>query len=53
MLEKIAIGNGFKGFYATVLEQNKGMLQVFKKRYPEARFQKIGAEVEVVMDFAR
>ncbi len=51
MLEKIALDNGFKGFCATVLPENKGMLHVFKKRYPDAKHHLQGNEVEVVMDF--
>ncbi|MGD9366664.1 MAG: GNAT family N-acetyltransferase, partial [Desulfobacteraceae bacterium] len=35
-LETIAKENGFTGFTATVLKENKGMLHVFKKRYPNA-----------------
>ena len=33
-LEKIATENGFVGFSATVLKENRAMLSVFKKRYP-------------------
>ncbi|MCF8095738.1 MAG: GNAT family N-acetyltransferase [Desulfobacteraceae bacterium] len=51
MLEKIALDNGFKGFCATVLQENNGMLHVFNKRYPNARKQEIGKEVHLTMDF--
>lgn len=37
-LEQIAIENNFAGFVATVMEDNKAMLNVFKKRYPHAEF---------------
>ena len=35
-LEQIARENNFDGFVATVLEENKEMLSIFKKRYPWA-----------------
>ncbi len=51
-LEYIAKENGYKGFVATVLKENKPMLHVFKKRYPEADVQHLGgSEMLVVMDF--
>jgi acyl-CoA hydrolase/GNAT superfamily N-acetyltransferase len=51
-LETIAKENGFTGFTATVLKENKGMLHVFKKRYPNAEVTiQGGGEVLVVMDF--
>lgn len=51
-LETIAKENGFTGFTATVLKENKGMLHVFKKRYPNAELTiQGGGEVLVVMDF--
>jgi hypothetical protein len=51
-LETIAKENGFTGFTATVLKENKGMLHVFKKRYPNAQMSiQGGGEVLVVMDF--
>jgi GNAT superfamily N-acetyltransferase len=36
-LEKIAISNGYKRFCASVLEGNSAMIQVFTKRYPNAK----------------
>jgi len=36
-LEKIAIENGYKRFGASVLEDNSAMIQVFEKRYPNAK----------------
>ncbi len=36
-LEKIAISNGYKRFGASVLEGNSAMIQVFTKRYPNAK----------------
>lgn len=35
-LEQIARENNFEGFVATILDENKAMLNVFKKRYPNA-----------------
>lgn len=37
VLEKIAITNGYRCFYASVLKENHAMLHVFKKRYPNAQ----------------
>ena len=51
-LEKIAMENGFKGFTATVLKENKAMLRVFKKRYPNAKVDLSGGiDTTVIMDF--
>lgn len=36
MLEAIARENGIQKFWATVLQENKPMMTVFKKRYPNA-----------------
>ena len=36
-LEKIAISNDYKRFAASVLEGNSSMIQVFTKRYPNAK----------------
>jgi acyl-CoA hydrolase/GNAT superfamily N-acetyltransferase len=37
VLEKIAMANGYRCFYASVLKENYAMLHVFKKRYPNAQ----------------
>jgi len=51
-LESIAKENGFKGFTATVLEENKAMLHVFHKRYPNVKVENMGgSEILMVMDF--
>ena len=37
VLERIAMANGYRCFYASVLKENYAMLRVFKKRYPNAQ----------------
>ena len=37
MLERIARENGYSAFTANVLTENKAMLRVFKKRYPDMK----------------
>jgi acyl-CoA hydrolase len=51
-LEAIARENGFRGFVASVLRENKAMLRVFKKRYPHAKID-IGGGIDILvtMDF--
>jgi len=52
VLEKISKENNYKGFSATVLSENSAMLNVFKKRYPNAKFKATGGnEINVLMDF--
>ena len=51
-LEAIAKENGFRGFVASVLRENKAMLRVFKKRYPHAKIDIGGGiDIMVTMDF--
>jgi len=52
ILESIARENDYKGFEATVLRENKSMIHVFKKKYPEAKISNCGAgEVMLRMQF--
>jgi RimJ/RimL family protein N-acetyltransferase len=48
-LHKIAVANGFKSLYASVLPENKAMLRVFQKSFPVARIKNTPDEVEIVM----
>lgn len=50
-LEEVAVSNGFKAFYASILPENKSMLHVFTKKYPQAVVIYKYNEVQVVMDF--
>ncbi|WP_353740545.1 GNAT family N-acetyltransferase [Desulfoferrobacter suflitae] len=51
-LENIARENGYKGFVASVLRENTGMIHVFKKRYADAKVLRgEGGDVFIVMDF--
>ncbi len=51
-LENIAKKNDFIGFKAVVLKENRGMINVFKKHYPElVKIKDVGMEVELQMKF--
>jgi GNAT superfamily N-acetyltransferase len=51
-LEGIAKENNYTHFIATVLAENRKMLKVFQKRYPDAKFIRTGSgEIEVEMPF--
>lgn len=53
MLERIAKENGYSGFSASALRENRGMIQVFRNRYPNAKItNNRGPEVNILMDFA-
>jgi len=52
MLEKIAKENGYRAFSATVLRENRAMLNVFKRRYPNARtVANGGSDITLIMEF--
>ena len=52
ILENIAKENRYKRFTASVLVENNKMKNVFKKRYPDAKFERAGGgELEVTMEF--
>ncbi|UCF94642.1 MAG: GNAT family N-acetyltransferase [Desulfobacterales bacterium] len=52
ILENIAIENDYTGFDATVLSENDAMIQVFKRRYPNAIIKHLsGRELLVQMNF--
>jgi acyl-CoA hydrolase/GNAT superfamily N-acetyltransferase len=51
VLEQIALENNYTQFSATVLRENKAMIQVFKKRYPNLKLSaQTGGEVLIEMD---
>ncbi len=51
VLEKIAKENGYRGFLAHVMLENKAMIHVFKKRYPDAEITIEEGTARIVMDF--
>jgi ribosomal protein S18 acetylase RimI-like enzyme len=52
MLEKIAKENGYRAFSATVLRENLAMINVFKRRYPNARtVANGGSDITLIMEF--
>ncbi|MCP4670058.1 MAG: GNAT family N-acetyltransferase [Desulfobacula sp.] len=53
ILEGIAKENNYKQFLATVLAENRKMINVFQKKYPGAKFLRSGSgEVDVEMPFS-
>ncbi len=51
-LEQIARENGFIGFVATVMQDNKAMLAVFAKRYPHMQEDTTSSgEISIIMPF--
>ncbi|MEE4358783.1 MAG: GNAT family N-acetyltransferase [Desulfococcaceae bacterium] len=50
-LEKIAKENRFRGFSALVLPENKSMIRVFQKKYPDAKMKMEDGNIAVIMDF--
>ncbi len=50
-LEEIAEENGYRGFLAHVMLENKAMIHVFKKRYPDAEIAIEEGTAKVVMGF--
>lgn len=51
-LERIAKENDYTSFSATVLTENRAMVRVFRKRYPNARTTTTGVDISIFMDFA-
>ncbi len=52
LLEKIARENKYKAFEATVLSENKSMIRVFEKCYPNAKIKRgYSGDVEIHMPF--
>jgi hypothetical protein len=53
MLEQIAKENNYLYFQASVLRENRAMIQVFKKRYPDLKISaQSGNEVLIEMDLS-
>lgn len=50
-LQKIASANGYDGFIATTLAENKSMLHLFKKYFPDAKISAKEGELEIWMKF--
>lgn len=51
VLEKIARENDYRGFTATVLGENKAMIHVFRKKYPNMKVKSMSSELIIDMDF--
>jgi len=51
-LEKVARTNGFKGFFAATLPENRSMISLCKKSFPEVKIEEKEEEVEIWMSFA-
>ncbi len=50
-LQKIASANGYDGFIATTLAENKSMLHLFQKYFPDAKITAREGELEIWMKF--
>lgn len=50
-LEKIARKNGFKGFYATTLPENKSMIELARKWFSDATIKQQDNAVDIYMQF--
>lgn len=51
-LEKIAVENGYRGFSAMVLPENRSMIRVFRKRYPNLKSGVEDGAISIRMEFA-
>lgn len=51
ILDGIARKNGYKGFLAYVLRENRSMLHILRKHYPESKATAMGDTVMLEMDF--
>lgn len=50
-LQKVASANGLEGFFATTLPENKSMLHLFQKFFPDAKIVAKDDELEIWMKF--
>ncbi len=50
-LEKVAATNGFEGFFAETLSENKSMINLCKKLYSDIKITSSAGEVEIRMKF--
>ncbi len=50
-LEKVASANGFEGFFATTLPENRSMINLCKKLYPDIKITTNAGEVDIWMKF--
>ena len=51
ILEKIATKNDYKGFMAYVLRENRSMLHIFRKKYPNCKLSPMGETLLIEIDF--
>ena len=52
-LEKVASANGFEGFFAATLPENKSMIKLAKKCFSSIKITAIQDEVEIWMHFSQ
>jgi acyl-CoA hydrolase/RimJ/RimL family protein N-acetyltransferase len=52
-LEKVASANGFKGFFASTLPENKSMINLCKKIYSDIKISRTADEVDIWMKFSQ
>lgn len=51
-LEKIAAANGFEGFFASILPENKAMINLCKKCFSDVQIKRTVDEMEIWMKFS-
>ena len=52
-LEKVAVANGFEGFFAATMPENKSMINLCKNHFPNIKIKANQDEIEIWMRFSK